>query len=548
VVEPERVYLLGDVDAIKEYVFESSWLPQIRGGSQLLMECEDRVREAVEAHKGAVVYCAGGRFLVDVPREEAPRLQRLLEEIYVRETGAATATVVYEEEPPVAGGANPGDGWADRLWRASTGVPLDGRFAQRVALLDGRLRHAKARRASAPFYEALPFARRCDTCSTRIASTVVSRSGGAEEPAEEFHLCAVCFKRDETGRNRRHEARGRINQEFQRYAGPRTAQPPDLDHLVKSARRAYLALVYADGNDIGRLLQRVDSAEQYRAISEALKDATKNALFATLREVCRGSLVGENGEEYWPFEIVNVGGDDVIVLAQAGYAWDVAVGFLDRFTDEVRRAVEARLGVWPEGWPARVTAACGVAVADVKYPVRFLRALAEQLLGDAKRRAKEEDPGSREGAVSYLWLTNPIVTDQSSALLADYDRGTARLTARPYSLSQAKGIARLARQALRWPSTTRHQWARSLEQGVYVSLNAIFYDVARTQEEDRLALHRFLAEVGRLIEGPGTAGDAASLWHVDVESGRFRTALLDVLELAELYAMRPDVQEGEEVP
>ena len=42
--------------------------------------------------------------------------------------------------------------------------------------------------------------------------------------------------------------------------------------------------------------------------------------------------------------------------------------------------------------------------------------------------------------------------------------------------------------------------------------------------------------------------DADGRIRVDVESGRFRTALLDVLELAELYAMRPDVQEGEEVP
>jgi len=36
--QSEMVLLHGDVDAIKEYVFETSSLPQIRGGSQILIE------------------------------------------------------------------------------------------------------------------------------------------------------------------------------------------------------------------------------------------------------------------------------------------------------------------------------------------------------------------------------------------------------------------------------------------------------------------------------------------------------------------------------
>ncbi|MCF6192385.1 MAG: hypothetical protein L3J76_04550 [Candidatus Hydrothermae bacterium] len=33
-----NVLLMGDVDAIKDYVFEAPGLPQIRGGSQRLVE------------------------------------------------------------------------------------------------------------------------------------------------------------------------------------------------------------------------------------------------------------------------------------------------------------------------------------------------------------------------------------------------------------------------------------------------------------------------------------------------------------------------------
>jgi len=83
-----------------------------------------------------------------------------------------------------------------------------------------------------------------------------------------------------------------------------------------------------------------------------------------------------------------------------------------------------------------------------------------------------------------------------------------------------------------------------------VSLNTVYYDIARRGDEDRVQLTRFLSEVGRSADQQGywttPPGPLWQLFEKDNKKPGFRTALLDVLELAELRAMRPDVPEEEE--
>lgn len=539
-VDQEKVFLMGDVDAIKQYVFETSFLPQIRGGSQLLLDCEDEVCKYVRRIGGEEIYCGGGGFLFEIPRARAKEAKEAIERAYLQRTLAATVKVVFEEYLPLpAAMASPGDGWAARLYHAHAQIPLDGQFAHRVALLAARLQEAKHSPTSAPFWEALPFGKRCEACGKRMASEEVWRSRAEEERAERLKLCPVCLKRHQTGyRGKKERTRGEFNRRFQswfqEFAPLKAEQPRDLDHMVAGAKRGYIAFLYADGNEMGSLLRCMASREEFAAFSQALRQGTQEALFLALKEVCGQALITE---EYWPFEIINVGGDDVTLLIQAGYAWEIAVSFLSHFEKEVRRRVVEALGSWPSGWPEQLTAACGIAIADVKYPVQYLERLASGLLAEAKEKAKKAatKPAS---AVNFLWLPNPVLSESPEPLLDYYQRergGRFRLTGRPYTLAQAQELARLAEKAAQWPRSQRHRWGEALEAGVLVSLNTIYYSLARRREEDRLSLWDFLNQVGRLVTGSKTMG---LLWAWDEAGEEYCTSLLDVLELAELRATR----------
>ena len=548
-------YLLGDVDAIKEFVFETSSLPQIRGGSQLLIECEEAVREIVKQAGGEEIYCSGGGFLFKVSAQHAEEIKQQIERLYLERTLIATVTIITGNIlSPSLPTDEPADRWAGRLFKAHQPAGRGGDFAQLVASLSASIRTAKMQKHSAPFFQAFPFGRRCEACGKRIAQEEVPRREPEEQEQvegrvdERLALCLVCLQRHKTGtRSKEYKVRGRFNELFSQAYQPTAQQPPDLDRLVKSARRKYVAFLYADGNDIGKLLQQVRNEQEFRALSEALEEGTQQSLFRSLQQVCSQELQKRDG--YWPFEIVNIGGDDITLLVQAGYAWEVAVKFLEEFEERVQGLVQDKLGAWPEGWPEKITASCGIAIADVRHPVRYLEYLASDLLKMAKREAKV-DVAHAQSAITFLWMPNPVAAERAEPLMSYYGRGDERLTARPYTLDRAKTLRDLVQEASRWSRSLRYRWGEALDRGLWVSLNTVYYDIARRGEEERVRLASFLSATGRLASQKEYRTEApAPLWQVYEQEGKqrgWRTALLDVLELAELRAMRPDVREEEE--
>ncbi len=534
----EKIYLQGDVDAIKSYVFEAPGLPQIRGGSQRLVECEEKVLRYVEQEGGKKVYCSGGGFLFEVPAGKAEEIKRGIEGLYLEHTQVATVTVVYETASQVPSPAPEiADGWAGRLVKAHREAQQAGEFARRTAFLAARLREAKQKKTTAPFIEAFPFGKRCDICGKRVAEeTITYTEAGIPETKR---LCRVCLQRRETGRQDRDWG----FREFAQKQGwdVKAKLAKDLNILVESARRSYLAFLYADGNNIGGLLQRVKDEREFEALSYGLGEGTKRALFEALWEVCRPAL---EKEQPWPFEILNIGGDDVTLLIQAGYAWEVAIAFLRHFEQHVRQIVEKKLGYWPQIWPERITASVGIAVAEVKHPVRYLEALASNLLKRAKKVAKE----AQTSAVNFLWLPNAIAVTEAKMMDDLYRRGDLVLTARPYTLTQAQKMQSVVDVLSRWPRSLRHRWGEALERGRWTSLSLILYDLARRRSQPRgEEVPQLLKTLQELPEVLGNPADDPTgyLWWQDQENGKvvWRTALLDALELAELRAMRPDVQE-----
>lgn len=540
----EFSYLVGDVDSIKDFVLETSALPQIQGGSELLLDCESQIKAR---YKDQVIYCGGGAFLLKVAAHEAPSIKNSLEQLYYESTLVASVTIAHEGElPPMASDWRPEglDGWAGRLLRATPPSGGDS-FAWRMVRLQARLREAKDERWHAPFYQALPFGQRCTRCGKRMAAYERRELGE--------RLCPVCYLRDEAGRGRRKiihgvEVRGRFNQEFWSEHGknvpPGKRQAEDLDHLVEAAPRKYLAYLYADGNEIGRLLHGAQSTGHYEALSTALTQGTKAAVYQAIEGVCLRPLPHA---QRWPFHILNVGGDDVVVLLQGGLAWEVAIRFLESFEREVTRLAKNTLTkaglAWPEGWPDPITASCAVVVADVKHPVRYLERRAGALIKEAKQVARE----TGMSALTFLWLPTPVVSESGRPLVElSGDGEPRRILGRPYTLRQAQELQKAVHEIVRWPRSLRHRWQEALHRGVLYSTAIIAYDIARRGERVATA-----ATIERLANLFATKGGATALsppvWVAvhdpDTGGDLWKTALFDALQLAELEAMRPGSQE-----
>jgi len=274
--QSEMVLLHGDVDAIKEYVFETSSLPQIRGGSQILIECEKAVCAALEGARATKIYCSGGSFLFEVPAEQANDLAAQVQRIYLDRTLTATVTVVVENSSWAGAqpGTIPSSGLAARLARAQPDEKQSA-FGRRVAFLAAEVRRCKQQHNVVPFFESLPFGMRCQECGRRMAQKEILRRESGGELIDQRAICPVCDKRIEAGsRKGLRTMRGQVNTAFdQKHPGLTSLPPEDLGDMVTSAQRGYLAFLYADGNSIGSLLRGVSGKEQYKQLSEALEQA-----------------------------------------------------------------------------------------------------------------------------------------------------------------------------------------------------------------------------------------------------------------------------------
>lgn len=543
----DKLLLSGDVDAIKEYVFETSFLPQLRGGSQLLIECEEEIKEYVRHTEGGKeIYCGGGSFLIEMPSEKIDQVKEDIEKIYLKNTFISTVTISSENgenrptDSPLLGsqGIANLDRWASRI--SQSAIPRTTSrtsYGERSSFLNLKLREKKQRKKIAPFVETLPFADRCDCCGKRMASELVPLKKQDEVEAKEvLKVCGICYKKHQAGRSVGHETRGRFNEEFLKSieGSIQSRQPHDLDDLVQGAKRGYLAFLYADGNDIGELLSQANTEEDYRNISEGLSCETKKSLFKALFTVCEPAL---RRDGHWPFEIINIGGDDVTLLIQGCYAFEVAIEFLKNFGNNVSEYINKKT---PHNWS--VTASCGIAIADKNYPIRFLERLAEGSLKRAKIKAKE-NKNAPTNAIDFLWLPNPVISDRIEPLIGYYKRWDRSLTARPYTLDEAIKLHHLAKETQSHvPSTQRHVWGEALDRGVEASMNAIFYNIARqANEKKRKSMLDILTGISNIFALSSSA--SPSLWshrHFGNNS-RFCTPLLDILELAELISMREEI-------
>ena len=573
--QPPLRLLMGDTDAIKSYVYETQALPEIRGASQILVELEDKVRELFRTQlvEECLIYCGGGGFLAIVPASMAKEIKQKIERRYLERTQVATVTVALSEPlgyVQFARGLAPhtdeelrnlsGQGVAGDLLFSHFEALLADRtkrknFGELVSALTGRLQQAKRMRTCAPFFEALPIQRRCDSCGKR--------------PAEEWdevkreRLCRICHQKRDKGRGQRRDFLKKFVQWVENAKGVkvpledlagRLRYPQDLDTLAGAGGR--IALLYADGNNMGELLQLMPSPASYRHFSQVLESATRDSLFAAIWTVFGEDRLKDASQPV-PFEIIALGGDDVVVIVPAEYGWALALQVLKEFENhpgiqKLEQELRGRLGgsvlrrpishepdlVQQGGRETAIslTLSAGLAIADVKYPVSFLFALAEGLLKQAKKLARER----RTSTLCHLWLRAPVISEKADEVLdALYKRNsrqqTATLTARPYTREDAEKLTNLAQKLTELPTTQRHTLAEALEKGVHVSLNYALYQATRRRKEQRETLLQTFQELGQLLN-PAPAG--FWFWRNVPQEG-WKTTLLDALELIELGALKP---------
>lgn len=164
----------------------------------------------------------------------------------------------------------------------------------------------------------------------------------------------------------------------------------NLDHLKGS----WMAVVHADGNGIGAILQNLHISLQnktyeevknaFKQFSNALEVSTKKAA----QEAFEKTIQKEKGQAY-PIRPIVLGGDDLTIIIQADLALKFTHNFLKQFESETKTNFSfLKEDFQIQGFENGITACAGIAYVKKTYPFHYAVDLAEKLCGDAKNFVK----------------------------------------------------------------------------------------------------------------------------------------------------------------
>ncbi len=498
-----------DFPGIKKYVFGTDRLVEIRGASALLDFLNRHliprwVLETFGTTHSRVVFAGGGtgQFIIHAAAETIrEKLLDIEGEIYGK-TGGALGMVVGMA-------ALDGD-YPSALGRAF--LDLETRKFQNPVVL------------RAPCHTG--FIRECDSCSG-MASEVSEFAGKARL------LCTSCAQKEKMGKERGLWERFADHLKAHGVDPERswTWRPRDFEEIGDRcrSRRGYTAVLYGDGNSMGRLVKQIHTEEQFKLFSSAVDTAIREACHEALWRHCQPV----NGK--MPVDILLLGGDDLIVYLAADCALPVAVDVARLFEERSREYLlradgdsffKTKLG------NRGLTLSIGIAYGRSHTPISIMVNQAEELLKSAKRKGTAlEEKESHTPACVDFHLTSRF--NQASAIdsriqhltLRAHLNEEVRLYRGPYTVEEAEALLQHARNLKRSgiPRSRLHRLGeapfRGTVSGTIETLS--IYGRCRTAAQKQAIWHA-LDRFGCLFEMP---------WSRD--GNEISTAIVDLTEIAE---------------
>ena len=571
-----------------------------------------------------IIYAAGGNTLAFTPASAVHHIADEIERIYTQETLVANSAAVGDtfDLLELQYGINPTNFWVDDYHKAreqnSTKMLMEtyyGRsekkflkskcFGELTTKLagaqmkrrEGNITPDRETRRDLPAHvEIGPYHVRCESCERRPALF--------REPRRQ--LCEACARKYITGRvtkkeNDKSKEQGSIDRYLRKLSGwqPATKKengrwslndwsslfknylkatdkvnryvtedqnfediggPQDLEDIANASNpKGFITFIYADGNNMGAYLENIASPAQYRQFSERVFVAMQKAAFDALAKHAKPAEKG-----VLPFEIVSIGGDDLLLIVPGSAAFDIVheigTNFDNQFNslakfketeiEKLRQSqrYEAHDWVNKQEMQPVFSMSLGFVIAEEHTPVAFLEHLADSLLKSAKSKAKtliKDKIGYRGGTVDFLVLKSisMITSNLSDFRKNAYNTETENsLTMRPYTLHELLGFIKTVKdlKAEEFPRSQLYQLRESIKLGRATSTLDYLYFQSRLKEGKGKLLQ------AQIEHNWHDASDSNNLspWYLklnvdDKKCKKYETLLLDIIESYE-FIQKPE--------
>jgi predicted RNA-binding Zn-ribbon protein involved in translation (DUF1610 family) len=407
-----RYLLAAEADKIQEFLFRSTRLVQVIGGSAFLSRfCQEEAplllgKIGVDTND-CIIIADGGTFRLQFDNKEiAAQCGELLAEYYSRALGG-TLTIAEPVEV------------------------IDNDFHKAQQEVQSKLVEAKIRRRYPVTSAHMSFMAFCASCGMGLAG---------EYMEDNKYLCPSCAQKEN---ERRREFKSFVHSFYQLVNDQVKEMNNDLisekifnPDPVKELERlqgldagGYIAYLVADGNDMGMLFDDCKNPQQMRKFSEGLSKSLEEAL---ANSAALGLNYLYNKQTYTdklpvPIYPAILGGDDCLAVMAAPIALSMTENFCRVFSVKMKNVVDkGKLG----GKRPGISAALVYCKANYPYALAYQRGLA--LLSEAKRLARISQDGD-----GHPQLTINFEVISGDGLEPEYISGAKhRNSVRPYFVGE----------------------------------------------------------------------------------------------------------------
>ncbi|MBI2470390.1 MAG: hypothetical protein HYV59_04005 [Planctomycetes bacterium] len=514
----KRKYLVVvDIPSIKEYVFGTEKLVEIRGASALLKEINEDFICNFLLHSPKLtadkVFAGGGagHFIVEAGKKDLEEALSTLK-AYVSEESKGGFSLVCGFAEYLE------DKYDESLRKALISLEQD--------------------KDENPFCYTLPihtgFIRECESCSEEASIFKKYYNNDTDMHA----LCLVCARKIDYGQNKE-KGLWKEFSNFMKKKNINCALPTDFEEIGNGcvAKKGYTALVYADGNDMGNIFQNISKREQYKIISNTVEQSIRTACMEAIVEICKPV------NNVLPAAILLLGGDDLLVYLAADTAIPFAISVAKKFTEESnKRLKECDKSLLTGQFDnLNLTISLGISFGKSHTPFSIMLNQADELLKSAKksRRNKIDNQNDKTNQpyIDYHLASNFNQIDVISSRLnhltieghyhSQSDRRYLKLYQKPYSLSELEMLWNSANNLLKSgiPSTKLRQLGCAPALGKINGVLEYLRTFTRLNYDQRREIAEALRKFG--------CSNGEILWRKQNDDKYDSTALMDIVELTE---------------
>lgn len=356
----------------------------------------------------------------------------------------------------------------------------------------------------------------------------------------------------------------------------------EIGNASSDSSNGYITFIYADGNNMGGYIQKIKTPEEYAQFSQDIFEATEQSVYYALANHLHPHQLkklskpdGKKRENSWihPFEIITIGGDDVLLIIPANKGLQIAQDIAEKF-EEILAAKGDRYRIPTEqkitditkahrfssDLPIKFADSClstslGVLTIAYDTPIYYADKLVGQLLKSAKKGVKEVTKRYQEACPSaknqtYFGSTIDVLTLKSvtmvSSNIQEFREGgltikrqnspKLKLYASPYTPYEIGGLIQTIQKFKEadFPRSQLYQIRDLLKQGKRTAMLNYHYFRTRLKSNKATLLKEYFEQAWCLPKDEANYGSLApwmSLKETNQNSMTYETIWRDLVDL-----------------